>query len=367
MPETVLVVDDEEIVREVLAEILRDAGYAILEASQGAEALASLETRRVDVVVSDISMPVMDGYALYDRIRTHPDWANLPFVFLTAHGESPRMRHAKELGVDDYLVKPVSSEDLVITVRALLQRHARLVAARDAQIGRLKEAILTAVAHELRTPLTLVSGYAELLAESSREEADRMRQLVEGVLKGTRRLQRLASDLVFLVELRSGEAHRRFEASKHPLSLADLLRDVADARRSDAESGGATLSVEIPETLPRVVGDPRLLNEALDRLLDNAIKFSKQDGGPIALRARAAADGVVIEVEDHGIGIAAAELERICDLFHQVDRAQNEQQGVGCGLTVARTIALMHGGELGVRSAPGTGSNFSLSLPARAL
>ena len=362
MVETILVVDDEEAVRELLAEMLRDAGYAVAEARHGAEALERLSEQPVQLVVSDISMPVMDGYGLYQSVRARSDWASLPFIFLTGHDERPRLRHAKELGVDDYLVKPVVSEDLLVAVRALLARHARLEAARDDQIDRLRQAILVAVSHELRTPLTYLSGYAELLAGSP--EAPRVRNLVDGILKGARRLQRLAEDLVFLVELRSGRAYRRFEAEKRPVEhLPLLLREALAARQDQAAAAGVTLAAEVPAELPVLVGDRRLLGDAVDRLLDNAVKFSKREGGRVSLRARAEGSSVVIEVEDEGVGIPAAELARVSELFHQVDRQRNEQQGVGSGLTVAHSIALLHRGELQAESEPGRGSRFTLRLP----
>ena len=364
MPDVVLVVDDEELVRELLVEMLEDAGFVVVAACNGAEALERLAAQRVDLVLSDISMPVLDGYGLYQRLRDDAQGTTLPFIFLTAHGERPRLRQAKELGVDDYLVKPVSAEDLVVAVRALLARRRKLEAARDVQILQLKEAILLAVGHELRTPLTYLSGYAELLAESSDAEAARLRAPVEGILKGARRLQRLAEDLVFLVELRSGEAYRRFEREKRLVGdLPRLLQVALAARLAQARQAGLVLSADLPASLPPVVGDARLLGEAVDRLLDNAIKFSKTGRGRVSLRARADDEWLVIEVEDQGVGIPAAELERVCDLFHQVDRGANEQQGVGSGLTVARTVALMHGGALSVNSMLGQGSTFRLRLP----
>jgi signal transduction histidine kinase len=124
------------------------------------------------------------------------------------------------------------------------------------------------------------------------------------------------------------------------------------------------LAAELPAQLPAPVGHDRLLGNALDRLLDNAVKFSKP-GGRVTLRARAQDGDVVIEVEDQGPGIPAPELARVCELFHQVDRKRQEQQGVGSGLAVAHTIALMHGGTLSAVSQVGVGSTFTLCLPAQ--
>lgn len=363
--EVVLVVEDDRAVREVLSATLIRAGYRVLTAEEGAEALVRLQDSRVDLVLSDVNMPVLDGYGLYDRVRSRPDWLTLPFVFLTALGEPARIRSAKELGVDDYLVKPVSTEDLLVTIRALLRRRDQLEKGRAAQIDQVKETILATLAHELRTPLTTVSGYAEMLREAARPaEAEGLLALVEGVLRGADRLRRLADDLVTLVELRSGEAYRQYAGRRRPLGpISSLLEAAVRARKAAADGRRVEIRVEVAENLPQVDGDVELLTGALARLLDNAIKFSKAEGGRVTLRARRAGDRLVLEVEDEGVGIAAPELDHIFALFYQVDRRRNEQQGTGSGLTIADAVARMHGGQLEARSRPGIGSTFTLTLP----
>lgn len=361
----VLVVDDEEIVREVMLDTLARAGFEPVGARHGAEALARLEWDHVDLILSDVSMPVMDGYALYEAVRARPEWISTPFVFLTALGQQVRIRYAKELGVDDYLVKPVSAEDLLVSVRALLRRRERIEQAGAAHVAHVKETILTMLAHELRTPLTCVSGYAELLRDAARgDEAERLGVLADGMLKGVERLCRLAQDLFLLVELRSGEASRAFERGRQVVEdLRPVLWEALASREQEAARRRVELVQDLHGPLPPVLGDPRLLSDAVLRLIDNGIKFSKPEGGRVTLRARAEAESLVVSVEDEGVGIPAAELERISDLFYQVDRAVHEQQGTGSGLTLARAIVLMHGGTLAARSEPGVGSEFTLTLP----
>jgi len=354
-------------VREVLKDTLKGAGYQVLVAADGVDALASLAENRVDLVISDVNMPVMDGYALYDRVRSRPDWIPLPFVMLTAVDEPARIRYAKELGVDDYLVKPVASEDLLSSVRALLKRRAQLEGSRSRQIAEIKNTILTTLAHELRTPLTTVQGYAELLREAARPaEAEGLRALVEGVLAGADRLRRLADDLVTLVDIRSGDAYGAYLSRRAPLrGLGELLAEVREARRQAARSRGVDVSLEVGDRLPEALGDTALLGEAMVRLLDNAIKFSRGEGAVAILRARALPRELVLEVEDNGLGIPPSEQTRLWEVFYQVDRSRNEQQGAGCGLSIVHSVALMHGGRLEVTSALGKGSTFALHLPAR--
>ena len=113
-----------------------------------------------------------------------------------------------------------------------------------------------------------------------------------------------------------------------------------------------------------MTGQSELLLNAVSRLLDNAIKFSKKEGGTVTLSARPGGRGVVVEVKDEGIGMPEAELERIAEMFYQIDRATFEQRGSGVGLTIVSGIVTLHGGELVVESELGQGSTARLDLPA---
>jgi two-component system OmpR family response regulator len=119
---TILVVEDQPGVRVCLEQILRMAGYQVLAAGDGREALATLEAHDVDLIVADIMMPNMNGYQLFERVVDNPEWVQIPFIYLTARQLESDVRHGKELGVDDYLVKPVEAQDLLAVVRGKLRR-----------------------------------------------------------------------------------------------------------------------------------------------------------------------------------------------------------------------------------------------------
>jgi len=123
---SILVVDDQFTVRACLVQLLRGQGYRVLDASDGIEALAILRSQPVHLILADIMMPRMDGYALYEHVAENPEWVAIPFVFLTARGLDSDIRHGKELGVDDYLVKPIVAEDLLAIVRGKLRRAGRV-------------------------------------------------------------------------------------------------------------------------------------------------------------------------------------------------------------------------------------------------
>jgi DNA-binding response OmpR family regulator len=122
----ILIVDDQREILESLQLILEAEGYCVLKASDGAEALDQLQTAPVELIVADIAMPHMNGYQLYQRVRENPAWITIPFVFLTARALDSDIRYGKELGVDDYLTKPIQPEDLLAAVKGKLLRARQL-------------------------------------------------------------------------------------------------------------------------------------------------------------------------------------------------------------------------------------------------
>jgi len=363
--EKILIVEDDAVLGEVLKETLEAAGYQVAAGRDGIEGLTLLEQVRPDLVVSDIRMPRMNGYAFYSEMRARPQWAATPFIFLTALGDTVQVRYGKELGADDYLIKPVLAEDLLVAVRSRLRHRARLEAAREQQIGQLKDNILTTLNHELRTPLTTLSGYSDLIRElGSSLSAAQLRQSIEGILRGSDRIKRLSEDLATLVEMRSGEAQKGFDQRRCRLrDVPTLLRGALHRHERFAAARGVKLVDEVPEELPEIIADPKTLGDAVQRLVENGIKFSRPDGGQVTLRSRGVEHCLQVQVADDGVGMPKDQLETISEMFYQVDRARLEQQGSGSGLTIVRGIVMMHGGVLRMESEPNRGATCTIELP----
>jgi DNA-binding response OmpR family regulator len=123
---SILIVDDQLTLRDNVKQLLEETGYRALTASDGVEALAVLQSQPVDLILADIAMPGMNGYQLYERARENPQWVKIPFIFLTARTLDSDIRYGKQLGVDDYLVKPFQLEDLLATVEGKLRRAQQL-------------------------------------------------------------------------------------------------------------------------------------------------------------------------------------------------------------------------------------------------
>gem|GEM_PF-526318 len=124
--ESILVADDEPAILQNIALVLEAEGYRVLTACDGFEALTALESQSVELILADIAMPRMNGYQLYERVRQNPHWLTIPFMFLTARTLDSDIRYGKELGIDDYLTKPIQPEDLLASVQGKIRRARQL-------------------------------------------------------------------------------------------------------------------------------------------------------------------------------------------------------------------------------------------------
>jgi two-component system sensor histidine kinase/response regulator len=361
----IMVVEDDLALLEGIRELLELSGYRVLIASNGKEALDLLEKERPDLIISDIMMPEMDGYAFHSAVREISQLTSIPFIFLTARGEKSDIRRGRSSGVDDYITKPFDDEDLLAAIRGKLSRFEAVRTQQTEEIADFKHKILLTLSHEFRTPLTYILNYSDLLAQEggslSSEDFD---EFMVGIKRGAQRLNRLVEDFLILVELESGEARNAYNFRRAQVEdTSAWLRILARRYTAQAEQRGLELKIEVPDGLPHIVVDEAYLSDAIGRLLENAIKFSDSDSKWVRFSADVDQGQLVIRVQDRGIGIADEDLTRLFDVFHQIDRAKREQQGTGSGLAICRGIVELHGGSLQVESELGSGSIFSLVLP----
>ncbi len=165
----ILVVDDQPNLREYVRHVLKLAGYQVLTARHGVEALNVLESQPVDLILADIAMPRMNGYQLHERVMANPQWVMIPFVFLTARAQDSDIRYAKELGVDDYLTKPFNREDLLSIVRGKLRRARRMAQLAPVPQLALNSSVLSVGRLRIDRDQIRVSLNGELIKLSARE------------------------------------------------------------------------------------------------------------------------------------------------------------------------------------------------------
>lgn len=363
MSEQILIVEDDLAMSSGIRDVLEMNGYRVQLAENGVEALDVLTIFQPDLIISDIMMPEMDGFEFLENVRRQPQWAAVPFIFLTAKGQRPDIRAGKQLGADDYLVKSVDLEDLLVVVRAKLDRSLMIRQQNRREMDDLKRNVLNMLSHEFRTPLTYITGYVDLIQEGS-WSPEELQKFLNRIKGGSARLNRLVEDFLMLVKFETDDARQAYLIDKGPFNTwASLVRRVFDRYREVADTKQVQLVSDIEPDLPLVEAHESYLENAVARLVDNGIKFAKHTGGHVWVSVYAAAGMVCCSVKDDGLGIPSVEVDRIFDRFHQVGRQRLEQQGAGIGLAIVKGVLDLHSGSIECQSAEGVGTEFVLRLP----
>ncbi|HLG71597.1 MAG TPA: HAMP domain-containing sensor histidine kinase [Chloroflexota bacterium] len=226
-----------------------------------------------------------------------------------------------------------------------------------ADLNVLKDRLIERVSHEVRTPLSAIRSYSEMLLEYHDPEVQD--EFLSIIHSESQRLSRLVEDVLDLAKIESGTVSWHMAE----LDVRDLVREAERSYRPLIEKRGLQFGLEVPPSLPRILGDRDRLMQVLNNLLGNAIKFTP--AGEVRLAAQHREGSVELSVADSGIGVPDEERERIFERFHQAGAAiDGHQQGAGLGLAICREIAEHHGGRIRVDRRPGGGSVFTLALPA---
>jgi len=361
----ILVVEDHDLLLLAIRDILEVEGYEVITGVDGLDGLEKMKEFPPDLIVADISMPRMDGYQFFEAVRERPEWVLIPFIFLTARAEREDRLKGKSMGAEDYITKPFDPQELVVVVNSRIGRARAIRQAAETEFDELKQQIITLLSHELRTPLTSVYGYTELaLEEATGLPPGDFQQFLMGIKKGADRLTRLVEDLLMMVRLESGQLEREFRllGSVHD-NVNTAVEQAVKLNRVMAQRKDIVIHFEPCPEPPPVKIYEHFLVDAVGRLIDNAIKFSRKKGKAIYVKVTNDDSHVQIDITDEGIGIAAAQLSQIFESFRQINRAKMEQQGTGLGLVIAQSQVECMQGTITAQSVLGEGSTFSIRIP----
>jgi CheY-like chemotaxis protein len=371
---SILVVEDDPAILEGMADLLQlfgdDYQVSVRTAMNGEEGLAAMRRHAPDLIISDIIMPRMNGFEFLAAVRNNPRWVHTPFIFLTAKAKKEDILEGRRRGAELYITKPFSSTELLELVKTQLDRAFELRRIREQRLEALKRNVLQLLNHEFRTPLTYVTAYYEMLAESLRDMSDvaTLQEYLRGIRVGASRLAHLVEDLIRIIEMRTGEARTQYQREAQPIdTLGVLLRQRTRLARATAEKRGILVEEQIPDDLPAVFGAPSMIADMIDRLLDNAMKFTQVQTAPektVRVSARAEDGEVFLSVADTGIGFPPHIAGLLFDVFYQYNRERLEQQGSGAGLAIVKGFAELHRARIEVESQAGAGSCFTLVFPA---
>jgi signal transduction histidine kinase len=423
MPPRVLIVDDEESVTITMAAILEMDGYSVATALRGDDALRQIEAEEFDLVLTDLRLDDFDGMDILAAARRRS--RETVGIVLTGYASMESAVKALREGAYDYMLKPADVEELRATVARGIERrrlgeqlHARVAdleaanrtinelneglqdriaqataelqarvrdldqAQADLQssfeklqeLDKLKSQFLSIASHELKTPITAMSGFVQIAvrrikrrlaagrpneADWKKEEETLLEQL-EVVQRQTSKLARLVDELLDVSRIESG----RLELRVTDVDLPELAAEVMRRHQLMATKHDLRLEYD-PDQKLAVRADRDHLEQALNNLLGNAMKYSP-DGGTVEVAVARSGDQVVeLTVRDHGIGIRPAELARVFGLFYRSpDRLARDVGGMGLGLYITKEIVDRHNGRIWAESEPGKGTTFHVSLPA---
>jgi two-component system, sensor histidine kinase and response regulator len=352
-----LVVDDNEINIRSLRSMLEKLGFEILPAAGGDQALECLASRSPDLILLKLHMHGMDGLELCKRIQENPAWAEIPIIFFSPTSDKSLLVRALEGGGADYLAQPFDKAELLSRIRT----HLMLKTARDhlKQLATEKEELLGMISHYLQNNLAGMNMSARLLLDRTHDNGDpKLRLMAENIWTSSNQMR------VFIKALLANAAADRgfkinLESIDFSAAVVRSLRQHEDAARvKDIAVSNAPLHEGA-----LICADPAALDQVLDNLISNAIKFSPPNKR-ISITMQQNRAHVECLIQDEGPGFTEADRAR---MFHRYARLSARPTGgepsTGLGLSIAKKLVQAMSGELICQSSPGQGATFILSLP----
>jgi len=364
----VLFVDDESEMQELIQNLLEPRGVHVSTVSDGAQALQLMENGlRPDVILSDLELPTMDGFALLRAVRENSEWAPIPFIVLTGHVDKPTIRRAMMAGVDDFITKPLDEERLLLTIYSKAKRTQELTRYAEAAhetLAYVRRDMARMFTHELRTPLVSLNMVAELLTRHTADlSAGDAVELIESLQTGLTRLNRLTEQMVLLIQLDTGELQKLIHEAATPGPLWDALTAaVSQARAFTYRQRDVHIEYHHNNLAGNIRAEWKSLRHALAELLANAMAFSPKDQ-PVTVTQTLTDNMIALQIVDHGPGIPEEAQADLFRRFNQVERDKHDQQGIGMGLYLAKSIVEAGGGKLDIDSIQGEGTTVSVAFP----
>jgi len=408
---SILVVDDSPTQAERVRLLLTREGYRVETASNGKEGLRSAVARPPDLVVSDVTMPEMDGFEFCRAMKNTPASSRVPLILLTARSSPADIITGLECGADNFIPKPYEDTYLLDRIRRVFEqlehrkrdrldmevvltvggrkitvtadrqqiiellfatfeevsrqhdeltranRELRLARAEADRANRAKSEFLFRVSHELRTPLNAILSFTQLIHTIDLPAEDQ--EFVRLIVSAGQHLLELIKDLLDLGRIEEGQ----LTLALKPVSTRDVFQETAELLQPLAAERGITVHAEPTAPSPYVMADHQRLKQVLINLTSNAIKYNRH-AGHVTLDCRITQPGRArIEVTDTGPGIPPEHLGR---LFAPYDRIGADKthgvEGTGLGLALSKGLVTAMGGHIGVHSTLGTGSTFWVEL-----
>ena len=369
---TILVVEDEEIIRLMFQQTFESWGFKVDVAENGKDALEMCHQKKYQIVVTDLNMPVMDGMELLKRLKSK--WPNIEVMVITGYATIESAIEAMKLGAYDFILKPVNFDHVQFTMNkcySKIRAEAENQELRQAnmqllELNEMKDKFLYITNHEIRTPLTIIKGYIDVLKNLVQNPNEELSETMEILDETTEELNELVDRMHLLEALEHGKIMAKNELVDLKIVLTKVYREVAKLFKQRQ----IELKVVVDKKPLFIRGDYRQIQLVMRELLQNALKFTP-DRGNVMVRLELRNDKVYYSVKDSGIGIPFDKQKVIFDRFYEIQEVVNHKTskdefmggGLGIGLSMVKEIINTMNGDIELISEPRQGSLFKIILP----
>jgi signal transduction histidine kinase len=357
---TVVIIDDEESMRDSCRMILEKDGFLTETAEDGEKGLEKIKEKKPDIALIDLKMPGIGGLDVLEKINDiSPE--TIPIV-ITGYATVESAVEAMKKGAYDFLPKPFTPEQLRVIIKRGLEK---IKLSREAEALRkekklIEENFITMVSHQLRSPLVAIAQYFEVMLSGSVGEMSKQhKEMLSKARNRVNCLLDLINDWLDAARIDKGQLVEKFK----PVALDDLLKNQIEFLTPLAEKDDIHLEIKPPAGDSTVLGDKETLEQAFSNLLNNAIKYNKSNGS-VTVSFRKTNAHIITDIKDTGIGIDKKHMPQLFNQFFRVNRNEDKRgKGSGLGLSICKKIIEAHSGTIDVSSVPGKGTTFSISLP----
>jgi two-component system sensor histidine kinase/response regulator len=356
----ILIIDDEESIRDGCRQALEKSGYAVLDAGDGNEGIKIARESKPDIAMIDLKMPGISGMEIIEILSS--DLPDMVLIMITGHATIVSAVEAIQKGTYDYLPKPFSPDQLrAVARRAIEHRNLKIETRRlREEKDRMEKSFITFVSHEMRSPLVVIRQYLEALKAIAGDRLNRdMTEIIERCYARIQSLETMVEHWLDISKIGEGT----FAWKKEPLDLLYIIGRTAEEIAPICKTNGLQLEImDLPKKIPEILGDPESLLRVFINIIGNATKYTPENG-KISISAKSDDYYVTVRISDTGTGIPSDKLPFIFEPFYRVRGKAERQRGSGLGLTFCKRIMELHGGEVSVISVEGQGSTFLLKFP----
>lgn len=364
----ILVIEDETILRQEIVEWLTLEGYDALGAENGVVGVELAFRHIPDLIISDITMPLLDGYGVLLELQSNAKTANIPFIFVTARASYDDVRTGMNLGADDYITKPFTRLQLLEAVSIRLdkkylqeKKHQyeleqwKMALNEEREQRLLKARLMGMFSHDFRNPLASILASSSIIRNyEDRLTPERKVHHLDQIDGSVHLLLQMLDDMLIVAEMENG----RLEFRPEPIDLRHFMKRIIEEFQLIHNK---THLIIFESNFDNIVAvDPKLFRQIVTNLISNAIKYSPA-GSEVLISLAENNGSIELLVADQGMGISEDDREHLFEAFYRAENAKN-MKGTGLGLSIVKYALDLHGGTIDILNNEAGGTTFSIKL-----